>query len=118
MDNKEFKFEQIGKQMPYSVPEGAFDSITSSVLASVGNRKPKGRRLRRVLWGSAAAAAMVAASVAVMLVAGTGPFVKASSDWSAVDQAFAHLSPSDQAYLIEAYQEDVFLDGQSGDGQY
>lgn len=118
MDKKEFKFEQVGKQMPYVVPEGAFDSITSSVLDRVDRQKPKGRRLRHVLWGSAAAAAMVAASVAVMLVAGTGPFAKPSSDWSDVDQAFAHLSPSDQAYLIEAYQEDVFLDGQSGEGQY
>ncbi len=114
--DKEFKFSQVGRRMPYNVPDGAFDSITRNVLdATIGKSKAtvrRGRR-RRILYGSFVAAAMAAAaSVAVMLVCGQ-PFAKPSSDWNDVDQAFEQLSPGDQAYLIEAYQEDVFLDEQN-----
>ena len=112
--DKEFKFDQVGRRMPYNVPEGAFDSITRNVLdATVGKPKARSRRGRRMLYGSFVAAAMAAAaSVAVMLVCGQ-PFAKPSSDWNDVDEAFEQRSPGDQAYLIEAYQEDVFLDEQN-----
>ena len=67
----------------------------------------------KVIW---AAAIAVAASVAVLLVLNLdfspSPVAQpsaAQNDILAVDQAFSHLSSEDQAYLLDVYQEDIFL---------
>ena len=59
----------------------------------------------------------VAASMAVLLVLNIDFAAHHSSlpsqsdnEMQAVDQAFAQLSSADQAYLLNVYQEDVFLD--------
>ena len=38
MDNNK-QFETIGKQLPYNVPEGFFESITAKTLLKVQSRK-------------------------------------------------------------------------------
>ena len=77
-------------------------------------RQPKKRPLMKVIW---AAAMAVAASVAVLLVLNIDFMAphsslpsQADNEMQAVDQAFAQLSSADQAYLLNVYQEDVFLD--------
>lgn len=76
--------------------------------------QPKKRPLMKVIW---AAAMAVAASVAVLLVLNIDFMAphsslpsQADNELQAVDQAFAQLSSADQAYLLNVYQEDVFLD--------
>ena len=73
----------------------------------------KKRPLMRVMWTAVLA---VAASVAVLLVLHIDFSAPHSAQPSqtdrglqAVDQAFAQLSAADQAYLLDVYQEDVFL---------
>lgn len=116
-----FDFDQVGKRMPYSTPEGFFKEMEANILEQVKNDKPapvriqpKKRSLRKVIWTAAIA---VAASVAVLLVLNidfAAPHSSLSSqadnEMQAVDQAFAQLSSADQAYLLNVYQEDVFLD--------
>lgn len=82
--------------------------------------QPKKRSVFKMIW---AAAIAVAASVAVLLVlnidfsashpslasAHSSQSSQAKSDLEQVDQAFAQLSEADQAYLLDVYQEDVFL---------
>lgn len=82
--------------------------------------QPKKRPVFKMIW---AAAIAVAASVAVLLVlnidfsAADSSLAsshslqpsQAKSDLEQVDQAFAQLSEADQAYLLDVYQEDVFL---------
>ena len=116
-----FDFDQVGKRMPYSTPEGFFKEMEANILEQVKDdkqvpvrRQPKNRPLMKVIWTAAMA---VAASVAVLLVLNIDFMAphsslpsQADNEMQAVDQAFAQLSSADQAYLLNVYQEDVFLD--------
>lgn len=116
-----FDFDQVGKRMPYSTPEGFFKEMEANILEQVKDdkqvpvrRQLKKRPLMEVIW---AAAMAVAASVAVLLVLNIDFMAphsslpsQADNEMQAVDQAFAQLSSADQAYLLNVYQEDVFLD--------
>ena len=118
---EKFDFSKVGKRMPYSTPEGFFKEMEANILEQVKNDKPapiriqpKKRPLMKVIWTAAIA---VAASVAVLLVLNidfAAPHSslpsQADNEMQAVDQAFAQLSSADQAYLLNVYQEDVFLD--------
>lgn len=116
-----FDFNQVGKRMPYSTPEGFFKEMEANILEQEKDdkqvpvrRQPKKRPLMKVIWTAAMA---VAASVAVLLVLNIDFMAphsslpsQADNEMQAVDQAFAQLSSADQAYLLNVYQEDVFLD--------
>ena len=116
-----FDFGKVGKRMPYSTPEGFFKEMEANILEQVKDdkqapvrRQPKKRPLMKVIW---AAAMAVAASVAVLLVLNIDFMAphsslpsQADNEMQAVDQAFAQLSSADQTYLLNVYQEDVFLD--------
>lgn len=118
---RKFDFDQVGKRMPYSTPEGFFKEMEANILELVKDdkqvpvrRQLKKRPLMKVIW---AAAMAVAASVAVLLVLNIDFMAphsslpsQADNEMQAVDQAFAQLSSADQAYLLNVYQEDVFLD--------
>lgn len=117
---EKFDFDKVGKRMPYSTPEGFFKEMEANILEAVKDDSPKPvkieqkkRSLMRVMWTAMLA---VAASVAVLLVLHidfSAPHSVQPSqtdlELQAVDQAFAHLSADDQAYLLDVYQEDVFL---------
>ena len=116
-----FDFDQVGKRMPYSTPEGFFKEMEANILEQVKDdkqvpvrRQLKKQPLMKVIWTAAMAGA---ASVAVLLVLNidfAAPHSslpsQADNEMQAVDQAFAQLSSADQAYLLNVYQEDVFLD--------
>ena len=118
---EKFNFSKVGKRMPYSTPDDFFKDMEANILEQVKDDKPKPvriqpkkRPLMKVIW---AAAMAVAASVAVLLVLNidfAAPHSslpsQADKEMQAVDQAFAQLSSTDQAYLLDVYQEDVFLD--------
>ena len=117
---EKFHFDKVGKRMPYSTPEGFFKEMEANILEAVKDDTPqplkteqKKRPLMRVMWTAVLA---VAASVAVLLVLHidfSAPHSAQPSqtdrELQAVDQAFAQLSAADQAYLLDVYQEDVFL---------
>lgn len=116
MDTK-FDFKQVGKRMPYSTPDGFLKDMESNILEAVKNDtsqpvvvEQKKRPVLKVIWTAALAAA---ASVALLFVVNmdfsASRSSQADSDLQAVDQAFAQLSSADQAFLLDAYQEDVFL---------
>ena len=129
MDTK-FDFKQVGKRMPYTTPDDFFrdmeknileavkeDSLKSDSLKSDSPKpiriQPRKRPFIKMIWTAAIA---VAASVAVLLVLNIDFSAPQSSlpsqgnnELQMVDQAFAQLSSADQAYLLEVYQEDVFL---------
>ena len=129
MDTK-FDFKQVGKRMPYTTPDDFFrdmeknileavkeDSLKSDSLKSDSPKpiriQPRKRPFIKMIWTAAIA---VAASVAVLLVLNIDFSAPHSSlpsqgnnELQMVDQAFAQLSSADQAYLLDVYQEDVFL---------
>lgn len=116
-----FDFKQIGKRMPYRVPDGFFQEMEHNVLDAVAEkaterksamaeRKPL-QANRFVFTRLAKYAAAVAASVVVLLAVNVKFFyVAAPTDMQDVEAAFDQLSLSDQECLVELYQEDVFLD--------
>lgn len=129
-----FDFKQVGKRMPYTTPDGFFKDMEKNILEAVKDDtpqavkiqpqsvkvQPKKRPVFKMIW---AAAIAVAASVAVLLVLNidfsaadsslasshSSQPSQAKSDLEQVDQAFAQLSEADKAYLLDVYQEDVFL---------
>ena len=117
---EKFDFGKVGKRMPYSTPDDFFKDMEANILEAVKDDTPqplkteqKKRPLMRVMWTAVLA---VAASVAVLLVLHidfSAPHPSHPSqteqELQAVDQAFAQLSAADQAYLLDVYQEDVFL---------
>ena len=118
---EKFDFGKVGKRMPYSTPDDFFKEMEANILEQVKDDKPKPVRIQpkkrpmmKVIW---AAAMAVAASVAVLLIINIDFATphsslpsQADNEMQAVDQAFAQLSSADQAYLLDVYQEDVFLD--------
>lgn len=116
-----FDFKQIGKQMPYRVPDGFFQEMEHNVLDAVAEkaaerksamaeRKPVQAK-RFVFTRLAKYAAAVVASVVVLLAVNVKFFhTAASAEMQDVEAAFNQLSVSDQECLVELYQEDVFLD--------
>ena len=120
-NTEKFDFGKVGKRMPYSTPDDFFKDMEANILEQVKDDKPKSvriqpkkRPLMKVIWSAAMA---VAASVAVLLILNIDFAAPHSSlpsqtdnEIQAVDQAFAQLSSADQAYLLNVYQEDVFLD--------
>ena len=115
--DKNFDFNQVGKRMPYSTPDDFFAKMQSNILDAVQDMPQKNtkiktnrRTVRKWLWPvslSAAAAVVVMFVINIHLLAPNTP--TASSDIQDVEQAFAQLSECDQAYIVDVYQDDVFI---------
>lgn len=128
---KEFDFDKIGKRMPYQTPDGFFDGMEENIWNEVKGEllgksddadlsgkagkveqtalKPKRRISRlRILVG----ALSIAASIALVLILYPrhSQVPQPQVDGLAqVEKAFSNLSPGDQAYMLQVYQEDVFI---------
>ena len=117
------------KDMEKNILEAVKDDTPQAVKIQpqAGKIRPKKRPVFKMIWTAAIA---VAASVAMLLVLNidfsashsslaSHPSLasshssqpsQAEDELEQVDQAFAQLSEADQAYLLDVYQEDVFLD--------
>ena len=95
--------------MPYSTPPNLFDDIEKNVWKEIGKDAPtvpkrKLAAMRIVAWSTA-----IAASLALMAVINMKPKASPAAKGVSVEQAFANLSAEDQAYLLEVYQDDIFI---------
>lgn len=114
--DKNFDFNQVGKRMPYSTPDDFFAKMQSDILDAVQDMPQKNteiktnrRTVRRWLWPVSLSAAAVAAMFVINMHFLVPNAPKASSDIQDVEQAFAQLSEGDQAYILDVYQDDVFI---------
>ena len=104
-------FSSVGKRMPYRVPPGFFERLELQVRAEAARRRRMRLARRRIAWGGLTVAAIVAALC--FLVGRPAVRVPAPADGLAdIEQAFARLSAEDQAFVIEMYSDDVFLQGE------
>ena len=115
--DKNFDFNQVGKRMPYSTPDDFFAKMQSNILDAVQDMPQKNtkiktnrRTVRKWLWpvSLSAAAAVVAMFVINIHFFAPKPSA-ASNDMLEVEQAFAQLSDGDQAFILDVYQDDVFI---------
>ena len=116
---KQFDFNQVGKRMPYGVPDGFFDRLQDNVMHEIEEAphaqsatiiKSKTRKtwmLRLAPLTAVAAAALVA----VLLIPHrtTQEKVRQDGSYAKVEQAFNNLSDADRNYLVSVYQDDLFL---------
>lgn len=124
MKRNGFTFSQVGKRMPYTTPEQLFEQMEANVMRAVKQpaqskvvdltlaitpRKHR-RVLKPLLSFMVSVAAVVALFFVVQHIDRTFFTPQPVNSLQQVDQAFAHLSTADQDYLLEIYQDDVFLE--------
>ena len=106
---KEFDFNRIGKRMPYKTPEGFLDEMEANVWKEVQHEFPKTHKRKTFRLRVFAGAMAVAASIALLFVFHPFSPKEETDSFSHVEQAFANLSPEDQAYMLAVYQEAIFM---------
>ena len=102
---KIFDFEQVGKRMPYTVPDGFFDKLEADVMQNVKTEpQPKSRKKAfRIVLRTALA---VAAAIALFFVVQQLLPKSNVDDFESVELAFNNLSTDDQDFLLQVYEED------------
>ena len=110
-----YDFSHIGKQMPYTVPDGFFDELEENVMKELkGSNTPLGEsRKARIVRMTVRAVIAVAACIALLFIVKKAlpqGSDATTDDFENVELAFNNLSTDDQDYLLEVYQEEQFLD--------
>lgn len=113
--NTDFDFDKIGKRMPYTVPDNFFSEMGNSLLKDVSAASATTAKRRRPFMRIVCSAATVAAAAITLLLVVNHKAASTKTEtveFNDVEQAFARLNSTDQTYLLEVYQDDIFLNGQ------
>ena len=107
--DKRFDFEQVGKRMPYNVPDGFFDQLEKNVMA----KTPKAKVITPLHsgrgWGWVSLAAAAAVALFFVITKNLPNSESQTDTFEFVELAYNNLSTEDQEYLMEVYEEDVFM---------
>ena len=111
-----YDFSRIGKQMPYTVPDDFFDKLEENVMNEVKAQptKRKATIVRMAIRAALAVAACIALFLVVKKVLPHGTDT-GTDDFENVELAFNNLTTDDQDYLLEVYQEELFLENDLND---
>lgn len=120
--------EKLNKRLPYSVPDGFFDVMEANVMAkikadaeagtSVGDDKADtqmlNKRYRKTIKRTRTISLSILAMAASLLLftifpKSTKP-AQQINDMESIDKAFSQLNTDDQTFLMEVYDDDMFLD--------
>lgn len=121
--------EKLNKRLPYSVPDGFFDVMEANVMAkikadaeagtSVGDDKADtqmlNKRYRKTIKRTRTISLSILAMAASLLLLFTifsqsTKTAQQTNDMESIDKAFSQLSTDDQTFLMEVYDDDMFLD--------
>lgn len=121
--------EKLNKRLPYSVPDGFFDVMEANVMAkikadaeagtSVGDDKADtqmwDKRYRKTIKRPCTISLSFLAMAASLLLLFTilpksTKTAQQTNDMESIDKAFSQLSTDDQTFLMEVYDDDMFLD--------
>lgn len=121
--------EKLNKRLPYSVPDGFFDVMEANVMAkikadaeagtSVGDDKADtqmwNKRYRKTIKRTRTISLSFLAMAASLLLLFTilpksTKTAQQTNDLESIDKAFSQLSTDDQTFLMEVYDDDMFLD--------
>lgn len=114
---KDFDFDDIGKQTPYTVPEGFFEDMQRTVMERVGIRQRRKSHLKLVAASVVAVAAMLAGILFAPSLFRTENAVP-SSDVLAVERSngadaldgwIKELSDEELEELVNFSENDIFL---------
>lgn len=116
MSQNESPLNSIGQRLPYTVPEGFFEHLEERTIATIQSAptaaKASPKRQKKGLHRTVAFISSIAAVVALVVCWSVWHKPSIQADAPTVDdvaQAFASLTTADQAYLLELYQEDTFI---------
>lgn len=99
-----YNFDKIGKKVPYRVPDTFFDEVENKIIIEARKRQNK-RNILKIFYRSVA----VAATIALLMIVGGSGTKNDKTDFAEIAQAFDNLSEADQTYLLEIYQDDIFI---------
>lgn len=105
---QDFDFDNIGKREPYTVPDDFFANLQTKIGQSAATK----RKTKIMPWKIAiSSVASVAAIIAIVFALGLPNQQSTPHKYSLddVEQNFAQLCEADQQYILETYQEDIFL---------
>ena len=109
---EQFDFNQVGKRMPYSVPNGFFDQLEEDVMKDVRGQKDDvrgGANRKKALYIALRVAMAAAAAIALFLVVSSLLPKDSADGFDSVQLAYNNLSDEDQEFLSEIYEEDEFI---------
>lgn len=104
--NKEFDFDKMYKRVPYTTPDGFFDKLEEDIWKEVKDDYLGTTHKLRIAMRCVLA---LAASVVVAFIINMNFTKQDTATLTDVDQAFCQLATDDQAYLLNVYQDDVFI---------
>lgn len=119
--------EKLNKRLPYSVPDGFFDVMEDNVMAkikadagiNVGGDKAdtqmRDKQYRKTTKHTRTISLSILAMAASLLLLFTifsqsTKTVQQTNGMESIDKAFSQLNTDDQAFLMEIYDDDMFLD--------
>lgn len=119
--------EKLNKRLPYSVPDGFFDVMEANVMAkikadagiNVGGDKAdtqmRDKQYRKTTKHTRTISLSILAMAASLLLLFTifsqsTKTVQQTNGMESIDKAFSQLNTDDQAFLMEIYDDDMFLD--------
>lgn len=124
-----FDFSQVGKNMPYRLPEGTFEQMQAQVMARIeatnsttttaGENSvettgtPKATAAKRKFLPLFAKSLVAAAAVIALCFVVRSFFFSSATDADVLAQeiqAYDRLTTEDQDFLLEVYEDDMFLD--------
>ena len=121
--------EKLNKRLPYSVPDGFFDVMEANVMAKIKADAEAGtsveddkadtqmrdkqyrKTMRRTRTISLSFLAMAASLLLLFTIfSQSTKTAQQTNDMESIDKAFSQLSTDDQTFLMEVYDDDMFLD--------
>lgn len=121
--------EKLNKRLPYSVPNGFFDDMEANVMAKIKADAEAGtsvegdiaetqmwdkqyrKTIRRTRTISLSILAMAASLLLLFTIfPKSAKTAQQTNDMESIDKAFSQLNTDDQAFLMEVYDDYMFLD--------
>ena len=119
--------EKLNKRLPYSVPDGFFDVMEDNVMAkikadagiNVGGDKAdtqmRDKQYRKTTTHTRTISLSILAMAASLLLLFTifsqsTKTAQQTNGMESIDKAFSQLNADDQVFLMEIYDDDMFLD--------
>ncbi|MGM9698072.1 MAG: hypothetical protein ACI3Y0_05465 [Prevotella sp.] len=117
----DFDFNSVGKRLPYKVEDGFFERFEEQVAAKVSCEDEVGKKRKASGWlrdgfGMTLRIALTTAAILLVgMVVWRNLYSTDTADFNSVETAFAHLSEEDQQYLLDTYEEDIFINNYSNE---
>lgn len=119
--------EKLNKRLPYSVPDGFFDVMEANVMAkikadagiNVGGDKAdtqmRDKQYRKTTTHTRTISLSILAMAASLMLLFTifsqsTKTAQQTNGMESIDKAFSQLNADDQAFLMEIYDDDMFMD--------